>query len=304
MGKQLLIVDDSPEVHALVKAILANDPVEVHSAMDPLFGLTLAQSLVADLILLDVDMPQMEGYEFCKRLKSSSRLRNIPVIFLTSKVKPDEKIRGLNLGAVDYICKPFHRGELLARIRSAYRVQSVITGLEAISMVDALTGLGNSRMFAERFRGEVSERARSAKPLTCTYITLDGFQVLRKRSGEAVCEQIMKAFGEILKAAYRSEDAVCRNGEWDFMILTPDTTVDGAYQLAEALNDQVSSMVFAIDGSSVAISCSIGIAGATTAYDREMPARAIAATQGAALGQPGRIWGPNGADWKSSKSAA
>src|SRR5271154_5347795 len=130
MNQQILLIDDDKKIHALVRALLADEPVEIQSALDPEYGLTLAASLRPDLILLDVEMPGIDGYEVCRRLKVDPDLFNIPVIFLTALSTVEEKIRGLELGAIDYVTKPFNPSELLARVRASLRTRHVIRILE------------------------------------------------------------------------------------------------------------------------------------------------------------------------------
>ena len=122
MIQRVLIVDDTKNIHALVKARLNGEPVELHSCFSSADGLAMAGTLLPDLILLDVDMPDMDGFEVCRRLKGHPATMNIPVVFLTGAGSTDEKIRGLELGAVDYVTKPFEPAELRARVRAALRI--------------------------------------------------------------------------------------------------------------------------------------------------------------------------------------
>jgi diguanylate cyclase (GGDEF)-like protein len=279
MNKQILVVDDSSDIHPLVRALLGEEPVDVHSATDPLYGLTLASSLKPDLILLDVDMPVMDGYEFCRRLKADAALLAVPVIFLTAKSDAEQKVRGLHLGAVDYVTKPFSPGELLARVCAALRTQSVITDLEDRSLTDALTGLGNRKMFESRLRGEASERARSPKPLTCTYIDVDGFGAVNRLYGEPFGDQMLKKVADVIRDAYRPEDVACRMRDDDFAVLMPATTVDEAVVLARGFKARLSRAAFTHRASRVAVTCGMGIAGAADAYDQTMFQRAVNALE-------------------------
>lgn len=126
MAQQLLIIDDSPLIHALVRARLAAEPVQITSAESGTQGLELARKAAPDLILLDVDMPQMDGFEVCSRLKSDPATQNVPVIFLTAAATPEQKLRGLELGATDYIAKPFDPAELKARVRASLRSERIM----------------------------------------------------------------------------------------------------------------------------------------------------------------------------------
>ena len=126
MAQTVLIVDDSAPLHALVKVHLGDDAVLIHSAYDGSTALIAAASLRPDLILLDVDMPDMNGFEVCRCLKANAATADIPVIFLAAGTSADEKVCGLNLQAVDYITKPFDPAELCARVRSALRTKRLL----------------------------------------------------------------------------------------------------------------------------------------------------------------------------------
>jgi diguanylate cyclase (GGDEF)-like protein len=126
MIQQLLIIDDSPLIHALVRARLSAEPVKIASAESGVQGLELAKTVSPDVILLDVDMPEMDGFEVCTRLKSDAATRNVPVIFLTAAATPEQKLRGLELGATDYIAKPFDPAELKARVRATLRSERIM----------------------------------------------------------------------------------------------------------------------------------------------------------------------------------
>jgi diguanylate cyclase (GGDEF)-like protein len=279
MNKQILVVDDSVDIHPLIAALLSEEPVDVHSATDPVYGLTLAASLKPDLILLDVDMPVMDGYEFCRRLKADANLLSVPVVFLTAKGTSDQKVRGLHLGAVDYVTKPFSPGELLARVVSALRTQAVIADLEDRSLTDTLTGLGNRKMFGARLRAEVSERARSPKPLTCTYIDVDGITAVNKYYGEPFGDQLLVKVAETIRESYRPEDVACRMRDDDFAVLTPDTSVADATELARGFKDRLSRAIFSHRTTRVPVTCGVGIAGALDAYDQSMYERAVDALE-------------------------
>jgi diguanylate cyclase (GGDEF)-like protein/PAS domain S-box-containing protein len=134
-GKRLLIVDDSPDVHELVRVWLAGEPLEFCSCTSGQEALRIAPSLRPDLILLDVDMPGMDGFEVCKRLKSDQETVDIPVIFLTGASATEEKLRGLELGASDYLIKPFDPAELRARVRSSLQTKRLLDLLAQKALV-------------------------------------------------------------------------------------------------------------------------------------------------------------------------
>lgn len=126
MFPKVLIVDDSESIHALVSLHLQAEQTEVYSAYDGRSALELIAALRPDLVLLDVDMPEMSGFEVCRRLRENPLTMNLPIIFLTAATSTGEKVCGLDLGACDYVTKPFEPAELVARVSATLRVKSRI----------------------------------------------------------------------------------------------------------------------------------------------------------------------------------
>ncbi len=123
MPQQVLIIDDSEDVHCQVRLFLDEEALDVSSAESGQAGIVSAGAKPPDLILLDVDMPAPDGFEVCRRLKDNAATSAVPIIFLTGASSTQEKIRGLSLGAVDYVTKPFDPAELRARVRAALRTK-------------------------------------------------------------------------------------------------------------------------------------------------------------------------------------
>jgi DNA-binding response OmpR family regulator len=139
MSQKVLIVDDSPPLHQLIRVHLEEQEVQIHSAYDGDAGLVLAGALKPDLVLLDVDMPKLNGFEVCKFLKNDEATADIPIIFLTASSSTDAKVFGFSLRAVDYITKPFDPTELCARVRVALRTKRLLDLLPA-SQLGAIAG--------------------------------------------------------------------------------------------------------------------------------------------------------------------
>nr|MBA3404273.1 response regulator [Gemmatimonadaceae bacterium] len=135
MHQQVLLIDDSKQIHALVTSLLGDEPVTIHSAFDAQFGIVQAASLRPDLILLDVEMPGVDGYETCRRLKADAVTASLPIVFLTARATTEEMVQGLNLGANDYVAKPFKLSELLSRVRAALRTSHLIRLLEDKALI-------------------------------------------------------------------------------------------------------------------------------------------------------------------------
>jgi diguanylate cyclase (GGDEF)-like protein len=214
--KTVLIVDDSLLLHKLIRTYLEPDELTIYSAHDGEAGLTIAQDLRPDLILLDVDMPRVDGFEVCRRLKANPRTAKIPVLFLTAWGVLDNKIRGLDLGAADYISKPFKPNELRARVRATLRAKNQ---LEAASLVDAPSGLWNRTYLEGHLDLHVSLAIRLDTPLSCIIIDLDWNHGATERLGNAAASEMMRFVARILVSRCRTEDVICRFDKWKFAIL-------------------------------------------------------------------------------------
>src|SRR6185369_4418008 len=118
-------------------------------------------------------MPDMDGFEVCRRLKAQPATMNIPIVFLTGAGSTDEKIRGLNLGAVDYVTKPFEPAELRARVRASLRTKYLLDLLTQKAMIDGLTGLWNRKYFDQRLESEIALRQRVTSPLSLIMVDVD-----------------------------------------------------------------------------------------------------------------------------------
>jgi diguanylate cyclase (GGDEF)-like protein len=279
MQQQILVIDDTKQIHSLVTAILEKEPATVHSALDAVNGLRLAESLRPDLILLDVQMPGTDGYETCRKLKADPNLFNIPVIFLTALSTTEEKVRGLEMGAVDYITKPFSPSELLARVRASLRTSRAIRMLEEHALIDFLTGLGNRQMFKQRLAAEVSLRVRTKKPLACVVIDVDNFQGINDSQGHPFADSVLKSIAQVIEQSLRVEDVPCRLGGDAFVIIAPNTDTLDATQLADRIYRDVNKLTFTNNDQTIDVKCSVVVAPAIDTYDRAMVDRASGALE-------------------------
>jgi diguanylate cyclase (GGDEF)-like protein len=268
MIQRVLIIDDSRNIHALVKARLANEPVELHGAFDGVSGLKLAGELLPDLILLDVDMPDPDGFEVCRQLKGSPVTMSIPIVFLTGAGSTDEKIRGLELGAVDYITKPFDPAELRARVRAALRTKFLLDLLAKKAMIDGLTGLWNRTYFDQTMAAQLSLARRSGQAVSCILADLDHFKNVNDRFGHLTGDEALRIVAASFLTQCRIEDVVCRYGGEEFAVIVPNTPAEKASVLAERLRIAVESLALKHRGLPVPITCSFGVADAICGADR------------------------------------
>lgn len=260
MPQNVLVIDDSEAIHALLRARLSPEPIVLHFAGGGDEGLRRAAELLPDLILLDVDMPAPDGFEVCRRLKSDPRTQAIPVVFLSGATSTEEKIKGLELGATDYVTKPFDAAELRARVRASLRTKYLLDLLSRKAMIDGLTGLWNRTYFESRLNGELSLARRARQPLACVMLDLDHFKQINDEYGHPFGDEVLRGVGQLLGETCRAEDVVCRYGGEEFIVLAPNTAASAATELAERIRAALESFVWTCRGKQVKITASLGVA--------------------------------------------
>ena len=166
---KVLVIDDSRLIAHVAKTILTNRGHEVILAQDGLTGLRAARSEEPDMILLDLIMPVMDGYDVCQRLKERDSTKEIPIIMLTSKAEPSDKVKGLEMGASDYVTKPFDEGELIARVNLQLRLKELRGSLQEMAERDGLTGLYNHRYFHEQLSKDFKRARRYHESLSYSW---------------------------------------------------------------------------------------------------------------------------------------
>jgi two-component system cell cycle response regulator len=260
MPDKVLVIDDSTDIHDLVQVRLDKEQVVIHSAFDGASGLAAAKQIRPDVILLDVDMPDRDGFAICADLKSDPLTMEIPIIFLTGSDSTDEKIRGLELGATDYITKPFDPAELRARVRASLRTRYLVELLAKKAMIDGLTGLWNRAYLDARIGTELSTSRRTGRPLSCVMADVDRFKQINDAYGHSFGDEVLKTVASVFLQISRAEDIVCRYGGEEFTILLPDTTVESAAILAERLRLSIAEHRLLYRDRPIGVTCSFGVA--------------------------------------------
>lgn len=231
--KTLLIVDDLPGNIAMLGENLGHD-YEVLCALNGEQALRMAASTKVDLILLDILMPGMDGYDVCRQLKEDESTRNIPVIFITAKDEIEDEENGLNLGAVDYITKPFKIPILKARIRTHIDLRAKTEELQRLADRDGLTGIMNRRYFDQTLSKEWRRGTRTGLPISLALLDIDFFKKYNDHYGHLAGDACLRQVAASLNAtANRAADLVARYGGEEFAILLPATDIEGAMELAE-----------------------------------------------------------------------
>ena len=232
MQQRILAIDDSPDIHQLLSARLGNLNVEMQHAMTGASGYEKALQDPPDLILLDVMMPDASGFEICRRLKATSETAAVPVIFLTGEADVEQKVRGFDVGAIDYIQKPFDTAELTARVRSALRTKRYFDMLAERAMLDGLTGLWNRTQFDQQLYKETSCALRYDCSLSLVMMDIDRFKEINDTHGHPFGDQVLQSIGELLRSWTRNTDLPCRYGGEEFGIILRETDLEGAVQTA------------------------------------------------------------------------
>ena len=257
----ILIVDDEPSSLKVLNQILSAD-YEIYMAKSGKEALELAVSEIPDLILLDVVMEDMSGYEVLEQLKEYPETALTPVIFITGLASAEDEEKGLILGAADYITKPFLDVVVRARVKTQINNVRQRREIERLSMTDALTGIPNRRSFDLRLSMEWAHAIREKKPITVMVIDLDNFKAYNDTYKHKQGDVMLKTVADILlSAAKRAQDLAARIGGDEFAILLPNTELQPAIEIAQSLRERIESIcVLTGSGDETSMTISIGVA--------------------------------------------
>ena len=245
---------------------LLGDQYKVKAARNGEKTLKIARSAnPPDLILLDVMMPGMSGYEVCEQLKREKDLASIPVIFITSLNEEEDEEKGLKMGAVDYITKPFRAAIVKARVENHLKLKSYQDLLKKQSTLDGLTGLPNRRAFDELLAQEWRRGARLGSPLSLIILDIDHFKQYNDFYGHLAGDECLRQVAKQLAKVGRAIDFVGRYGGEEFVCVLPHTDAQGAERVAERLQNSVNEINIPHEHSSAAkhITISLGVSSVT-----------------------------------------
>ena len=261
--RNVLLIDDDELSFEFVAKYLETENVRVTWAENGPQGLLQARTERPDVILLDVHMVGIDGWNVCEQLKADPTLMNVPVLFLTANDNVTDKLRGLNLGALDYIIKPFDPPELLARVRTSLRISELFDLLERSAKIDALSAVWNRAYFNERLTCECNLTERMGTELSLVMADIDHFKSINDTHGHLSGDRVIQRFAAILKESARRQDIVCRYGGEEFAILLPATSPTNAIIYAERARQRIAAEMFAIPDRSIRVTASFGISGFT-----------------------------------------
>jgi len=260
MSQTVLAIDDSEEIHELLALWLSSEGLRLTFAATASDGIRLAQALEPDLILLDIDLPQRDGFDVCRELKSDCATNDIPVIFLSGSSETIDKVKGLDLGAIDYVTKPFDPPELQARVRAALRTKRLCDLLAERAQIDGLTGLHNRAYFDGRLRSELESSLKYGVPLSLLMLDVDHFKRFNDTCGHPFGDRVLQSVGELLAHAIGTEGIACRYGGEEFGVIFPETSIDSSGVSARAIREAAERLSLVGPTGEVGVTLSGGLA--------------------------------------------
>lgn len=239
-----LVIDDSPDVHRLLQARLRNENLRLVSATSGAEGLRLAAADPPAIVLLDIEMPQMDGFEVLRALKDNAATQDVPVIILSGHSTMQDKVTAFDLGAVDYVTKPFEPTELRVRVRSALRLARLVRMLAQRAQIDGLTALWNRTYFDARCRECVSANDRHGRALSLALIDADHFKSINDTFGHPAGDMVLQGIADAMRRECRTTDIACRYGGEEFALLMPETAPEDARVLCERLREGIERFIW------------------------------------------------------------
>ncbi|HET7826535.1 MAG TPA: diguanylate cyclase [Anaeromyxobacter sp.] len=256
---RILVVDDDEDAREALHALLEPE-YQISTAGDGQAAVELARAEHPDAVLMDLFMPRLDGLEALERLRGDPATADIPVIFVSARADEAVKVRTLDLGAADYLQKPFSEKELRARLERTLRLSQSQTALRELAQTDPLTGLANLRAFRARIEDEVKRARRYGTPLTAVMADMDHLKPVNDTLGHAAGDRAIAAVAAVIRGELRETDFGARYGGDEFVLLLPHTTADEGRVLAERICARLKETALEISDRRISIGASFGVA--------------------------------------------
>lgn len=280
---KILLTDDTPANLEIAGRVLENEGYDLYIADSGFTALEIISETDFDLILMDIMMPEMDGFETTKKIREIEKNRGIPIIFITAKADIESVVKGFELGAVDYIRKPFNSLELKARVRTHIelkkvreelevkniKLQEAYDKLEVLAKTDPLTKLLNRREMLDRMEYEKVRFERYERPFSIILGDIDFFKKINDTYGHSFGDIVLKSLAGILEKNSREQDSISRWGGEEFLLLLPDTKQDGAAILAEKLRSLIEQSIFKYGETDVKVTITFGVSSFKTGISLE-----------------------------------
>ena len=281
---RIVVADDSPTIRAVLSSALRQVGYDVHEAHDGEQALARIRELRPQLALLDIEMPGMDGREVLRRAKEDPETAGVPIIFLTARVEAADVVSSLEEGAYDYLRKPVEQSELIARVHAALRTKGLEDELlrrneelDRLASTDHLTGVYNRRVMGAELTRLVARAKRHERPFSVVVLDVDHFKAVNDTHGHEAGDAVLVTLTRRVAARLRADDLVGRWGGEEFLVLAPETDLDGAVALAEDLREAVGAGPVEAAGTAIPVTVSAGVAMWADETEAEIVGRADAA---------------------------
>ncbi len=265
---RVLVIDDDEAIHDEVEHALKPHLVDhVESSYTPGDAIRAAFESPPDVILLDINLPDMDGFKVCRILKESGATRDVPVLFLTVDTNVVHLARALDCGATDYIRKPVNPIELQARVRVALRDKQLVDLLKEQARIDALTGLWNRAALDDALVAAAAAHERTAQPVSFLMVDLDHFKEVNDAYGHGVGDQLLRSAGSAIKACCRPYDVPCRFGGDEFGVIFGQIEGSDARCAANRMLNRLREVEVAVGTNTLTVATSAGLAASDALRD-------------------------------------
>ncbi|MFC1566267.1 response regulator [bacterium] len=257
---RILIADDEPDILLVLEQLLRDDGYNVYEASDGLNAFEMIKQIVPDIAILDIDMPGLDGIELKAKLNQDEMTQGIPVLFLTAKDAVKDKVAALELGADDYMTKPFEEEELLARVKAILKKKKMY---ECISMTDGLTGLHNKDYFKKQIKLFNDIAKRYEKVYSLLIVDMDNLKVINDTFGHFAGDLAIQKIAQILNSELRQSDIIARFGGDEFVIILSECDKENATIVEKKLKSINKNELSIIDKTGKKINFSISVGSST-----------------------------------------
>jgi two-component system cell cycle response regulator len=292
-SKRILVVEDDRDMAQTICDLLVEQGYQTESVVSGADAISKVRELMPALVILDVGLPDQDGVQVALELVSDRRTAHLPVLFVSGRTDLAARVRECRQLNCDFLRKPYHETELLARVERCLAESDLRARLESDARIDELTGLGNPRLLDERLGVESARRARYGTPLTILVMDLDGLKQINDKHGHMTGTAVLREVGEAVRREIRETDVAFRYGGDEFVVLLPHTGMPDAM----AFSDRLITHIRTLRPSGISISVSIGVAAYDDAIDDSIQAqlaRADSATYAAKRLGGNRIVASNG----------
>jgi diguanylate cyclase (GGDEF)-like protein len=262
----VMVIEDHPDQRDLLAIVLQREGYKVITAANGIEALEKLTAEKVQIALSDIMMPKMDGFELIKRIRGNPALKNIYLILITARIQEGDRVRGLDLGADDYITKPFSFSELLARIRVGSRVVQYQQHLEYQTQVDSLTGLFNRRAFENKVGEEFERSKRYHSPLSLLILDIDNFKLINDTYGHHGGDAALVKISETFREKTRQSDFPARYGGEEFVLVLPETDQENAVQAATKIHGAIRSSAFGTTARPFRLTVSIGVSSTSVKF--------------------------------------